>query len=118
MLYGVGRRLDDAPELLFTLRGVDHLALIDQAVTSLPESAKAPPTATLSGDLLLMAKKSPVACPLGRGERGLDYFAPCQKTESPGLVVLSRAKVLGTGITHLRCQWQSDGGSASLAGCR
>ena len=51
MLYGVGRRLDDAPELLFTLRGVDHLALIDQAVTSLPESAKAPPAATLSGDL-------------------------------------------------------------------
>ena len=51
VLYGVGRRLDDAPELLFTLRGVDHLALIDQAVTSLPESAKAPPAATLSGDL-------------------------------------------------------------------
>jgi len=51
VLYGVGRRLDDAPELLFTLRGVDHLALIDQAVTSLPEAAKAPPAATLSGDL-------------------------------------------------------------------
>ncbi len=51
VLYGVGRRLDDAPELLFTLRGVDHLELIDQAVNSLPESAKAPPAATLSGDL-------------------------------------------------------------------
>jgi uncharacterized Zn finger protein len=51
VLYGVGRRLDDAPELLFTLRGVDHLELIDQAVTSLPEAAKAPPAATLSGDL-------------------------------------------------------------------
>jgi uncharacterized Zn finger protein len=31
-LYGVGSRLDVAPELLFTLRNVDHLDLIDQAV--------------------------------------------------------------------------------------
>lgn len=30
-LYGVGARLDDAPELLFTLRGVDHTELLDQA---------------------------------------------------------------------------------------
>lgn len=33
-LYGVGARLDTAPELLFTLRGVDHLELISQAVDS------------------------------------------------------------------------------------
>jgi len=31
-LYGVGARLDAAPELLFTLRGVDHLELIGEAV--------------------------------------------------------------------------------------
>jgi len=31
-LYGVGARLDTAPELLFTLRNVDHLELISQAV--------------------------------------------------------------------------------------
>jgi uncharacterized Zn finger protein len=31
-LYGVGARLDTAPELLFTLRAVDHLELISQAV--------------------------------------------------------------------------------------
>lgn len=31
-LYGVGARLDAAPELLFTLRGVDHLDLIREAV--------------------------------------------------------------------------------------
>ncbi len=30
-LYGVGARLDASPELLFTLRGVDHLELISQA---------------------------------------------------------------------------------------
>jgi uncharacterized Zn finger protein len=32
VLYGVGARLDTAPELLFTLRNVDHLELISQAV--------------------------------------------------------------------------------------
>jgi uncharacterized Zn finger protein len=32
VLYGIGARLDAAPELLFTLRGVDHLELISQAV--------------------------------------------------------------------------------------
>jgi uncharacterized Zn finger protein len=31
-LYGVGTRLDAAPELLFTLRNVDHLELVSQAV--------------------------------------------------------------------------------------
>lgn len=31
-LYGVGVRLDTAPELLFTLRNVDHLELIGRAV--------------------------------------------------------------------------------------
>jgi hypothetical protein len=30
-LYGVGTRLDDRPELLFTLRGVDHIELIERA---------------------------------------------------------------------------------------
>lgn len=31
-LYGVGARLDDRPELLFVLRGVDHLEMIGEAV--------------------------------------------------------------------------------------
>jgi uncharacterized Zn finger protein len=34
VLYGIGARLDAAPELLFTLRGVDHLELISQAVAA------------------------------------------------------------------------------------
>ena len=33
-LYGVGARLDSRPELLFVLRGVDHLELIGEAVGS------------------------------------------------------------------------------------
>jgi uncharacterized Zn finger protein len=32
VLYGVGSRLDEEPELLFTLRGVDHQELVSQAV--------------------------------------------------------------------------------------
>ena len=40
VLYGVGARLDTQPELLFLLRGVDHLELIGGAVaaTALPET--------------------------------------------------------------------------------
>jgi uncharacterized Zn finger protein len=34
VLYGVGARLDTSPELLFTLRDVDHLELISQAVAA------------------------------------------------------------------------------------
>jgi uncharacterized Zn finger protein len=33
-LYGVGARLDSRPELLFVLRGVDQMQLIDEAVRS------------------------------------------------------------------------------------
>ncbi len=32
VLYGVGNRLDNSPELLFTLRNVDHFELVSQAV--------------------------------------------------------------------------------------
>lgn len=34
VLYGVGARLDTAPELLFTLRNVDHTELISEAASS------------------------------------------------------------------------------------
>lgn len=51
VLYGIGSRLDSTPEMLFTLRGVDHAELIDQAAASLPDAANAPPAPTLTGDL-------------------------------------------------------------------
>jgi uncharacterized Zn finger protein len=35
-LYGIGNRLDSSPELLFVLRGVDHLELIEQAIPTAP----------------------------------------------------------------------------------
>lgn len=50
-LYGVGARLDAAPELLFTLRGVDHLELIREAVgtTNLDRALEGRSDATLVG---------------------------------------------------------------------
>jgi uncharacterized Zn finger protein len=38
-LYGVGARLDEKPELLFVLREVDHLALIETAGAAKPRAA-------------------------------------------------------------------------------
>lgn len=38
-MYGVGNRLDSAPELLFRLRAVDHLELIEQAIPAAPIGA-------------------------------------------------------------------------------
>lgn len=39
-MYGVGHRLDTQPELLFTLRGVDHHELIEQALPKAPTKQK------------------------------------------------------------------------------
>lgn len=48
VLYGIGARLDEKPELLFLLRGVDHIELLESAPAGKARSA----TATLdSGDL-------------------------------------------------------------------
>ncbi len=40
VLYGVGARLDASPELLFTLRGVDHTELLARAGEDLPLAKK------------------------------------------------------------------------------
>ncbi len=37
VLYGIGARLDNQPELLFILRGVDHLELIEDAIPTFPQ---------------------------------------------------------------------------------
>jgi len=49
-LYGVGARLDASPELLFTLRGVDHLELVSEAAdaTNLEGVLSASASATLA----------------------------------------------------------------------
>jgi hypothetical protein len=42
-MYGVGARLDHQPELFFRLRKVDHLELIEEAVSSAGAGKKAAP---------------------------------------------------------------------------
>lgn len=42
VLYGVGARLDESPELLFVLRGIDHLELIASAARSITTGLAAP----------------------------------------------------------------------------
>jgi uncharacterized Zn finger protein len=44
VMYGVGNRLDSSPELLFILRAVDHLELIEQAIPTAPITASSAPT--------------------------------------------------------------------------
>ena len=53
-LYGVGARLDESPELLFKLRGVDHTELIaiDDAVSDLTKQGSSRRRRTLDSDAL------------------------------------------------------------------
>ncbi len=51
VMYGVGNRLDSAPELLFTLRGVDHRELIEQAIPSAPIKTASVAHTIATGDL-------------------------------------------------------------------
>jgi len=45
-MYGVGNRLDSSPELLFTLRCVEHMELIEQTIPAPLEGTSAPAIAT------------------------------------------------------------------------
>ena len=51
VMYGVGTRLDQQPELLFTLRNVDHAELIAQAA-DLAVNRKGASRKTLADDVL------------------------------------------------------------------
>ncbi|CAA6676657.1 MULTISPECIES: helix-turn-helix domain-containing protein [unclassified Lentimonas] len=53
-LYGVGVRLDESPELLFKLRGVDHteLIVIDEAVSDLTKTGSSRRRRSLDNDAL------------------------------------------------------------------
>jgi uncharacterized Zn finger protein len=53
VLYGIGARLDQQPDLLFTLRGVDAKDLVSQAGAGLTQSAKRPKSAKVLDDTSL-----------------------------------------------------------------
>jgi uncharacterized Zn finger protein len=115
VLYGVGARLDHQPELLFLLREVDHLELIEEAV---PRAGKkiatgkktlvqsevasvfgielAEPEGTDSG----LPSKQKIAKPVKRVERGSDKLTPkrgqTRKSTQSAKVVLTVAKASST----------------------
>jgi uncharacterized Zn finger protein len=53
-LYAVGARLDESPDLLFVLRGADHLELVTEATESVTSGVSTPldGSATLAGESL------------------------------------------------------------------
>jgi uncharacterized Zn finger protein len=53
VLYGVGSRLDERPELLFALRGADEKALITQAGAGVALSRKGPAAGKILDDAKL-----------------------------------------------------------------
>jgi uncharacterized Zn finger protein len=53
VLYGVGARLDEQPELIFTLRRVDAQDLVTQAGAGLPKSRQGPTAGKVLDDALL-----------------------------------------------------------------
>jgi uncharacterized Zn finger protein len=74
VLYGVGARLDQQPELLFALRRVDANDLVRQAGAGLPKSTKRPATGKVLDDVLVadvfgieMAEAYPPAKPAAAG---------------------------------------------------
>jgi uncharacterized Zn finger protein len=68
VLYGVGARLDHQPDLLFLLRQVDHLELIEEAVS---RAGEAPPAATKTGSSRKTLDANDVA-----GVFGIEFAAP------------------------------------------
>ncbi|ABM36412.1 SWIM zinc finger family protein [Polaromonas naphthalenivorans] len=55
VLYGIGARLDQQPEVLFTLRRVDAKDLVSQASRGLPAASKRPATGKVLDDAQLAA---------------------------------------------------------------
>ena len=98
VLYGVGARLDEQPELIFTLRRVDAKDLVTQAGAGLPKSKPGPTAGKVLDDALLadvfgieMASVSLVTkkaaprhkSPATRVARTLDRAATTTKRNAP-----------------------------------
>jgi uncharacterized Zn finger protein len=85
VLYCVGARLDTAPELLFTLRGVDQTELIGQAVAAenLDQSLGGPPENALSGDLGAMFGIDLVGSPMTPTKPKATRKKPAVKAKVP-----------------------------------
>jgi len=89
VLYGVGARLDEQPELIFTLRRVDAKDLVTQAGAGLPKSRQGPTAGKVLDDALLadvfgieMAEVAPATKPA----------TPCHKSTATKLATPTTGK--------------------------
>jgi uncharacterized Zn finger protein len=88
VLYGVGARLDQQPEVLFKLRRVNAQDLVQQAAGGLPQAGKRPTAGKVLDDALLadvfgleMAEAAPAVKPAAR--LGKQVAAPVKKAAKP-----------------------------------
>jgi uncharacterized Zn finger protein len=101
VMYGVGARLDERPELLFHLRKVDHLELIEEAVP-------------LAGKKATTGKKTIAASELA-GVFGIELAEPEGAESAPVAVKAGKAK-LGRGASAVKKKiTRPRGGKATLA---
>jgi len=74
VLYGVGARLDDSPEMLFLLRGVDHAELVDisEAVTEVAKGGSSRRRLQAGGiaDIFGIDLADPIAPPEAAAQQG------------------------------------------------
>ncbi|MGH9162182.1 MAG: SWIM zinc finger family protein [Vicinamibacteraceae bacterium] len=99
VLYGIGARLDERPELLFLLRGVNEQDLIARADTGLQPGGRKPAPAKIldTGDLseifgIEIATSEPPQAPRGRRKRtGSAAASPAPPTGQPDPKPAARA---------------------------
>jgi uncharacterized Zn finger protein len=99
VMYGVGNRLDASPELLFLLRGVDHLELIEQAIPSAPvgTGSDAPTLATENlgaiFDIDIDEPTVPVEAVNGKKEKNKSLEKPVEKKAAEKASKVKKAPV-------------------------
>jgi uncharacterized Zn finger protein len=109
VLYGIGARLDASPELLFVLRGVDHLDLIARAGKDVPGAGKAAASGKVlaTGDLSSMfgidieaspaptAPAKPAKKAKGRAVKSKKLSRTAKKAKAPTRKVTARPTARG-----------------------
>jgi uncharacterized Zn finger protein len=101
VLYGIGARLDEKPELLFALRRVDHQDLITQAGSELPQTKKSAKASKVldGGDLSEMFGIEMAQAPNRRGAAASGKRPPGAKPVTPSEPASRpRAKVAHTSV--------------------
>jgi uncharacterized Zn finger protein len=104
VLYGIGARLDQRPELLFVLRRVDHAELIGRAGKDLPFSRKAPARGRVLASHGLSAlfgiELADYEPPARRAKRAAAASRKRDEVERPEVVL--RRKGSRRGLSHTR----------------